>query len=102
MLKTVKTRWNTEVRVESSDLENKNKQTISIYNKNGIRICDQKTYKYSRDFPKSFIHKSNIINTEEWKAEQEIDLSKYPMVDTGEGAPQYTFDLAPETQLALF
>ena len=30
------------------------------------------------------------------------DTDPYPMVDTGEGTPQYTFALAPEAQLSLF
>lgn len=56
----VKTIYNEKIRIDKEDLDNPKKILIPIYNKNGVKIMDQKSYNPKRDLGKCYLHKSNI------------------------------------------
>jgi hypothetical protein len=52
-----------KLRVNQIDLDNSSRVLIPIYNRNGIRILDQKTYNPKKDLGRSLLHKENIWKT---------------------------------------
>ena len=56
----VTTVYNEKLRVNKYDLENPNKILIPIYNRNGIKIYDSKSYNWKHDSGKEMLHKGNI------------------------------------------
>lgn len=56
----VTTVYDEKLRVNKFDLEDSRKTLIPIYNRNGVKITDSKTYDWKKDSGKVMLHKGNI------------------------------------------
>ena len=106
-------RWGNKVRVNQNALNDPDRLSIPVYNKNGVKITDQKTYNPALHLSSAKIHKANIVGTREYEEDQKAleelnerwakkDQPQEPLKVPGEGAPQYTFYAGKDVQLSLF
>lgn len=56
----VNTRYG-KIRINEDDLDDARKTLLPIYDKKGIRIIDHRTYTFSKDGARSYLHRDNII-----------------------------------------
>jgi hypothetical protein len=56
----VTTIYGEKIRVNKRDLEDARKALIPVYNRNGIRIVDSRSYNPKSDLGKTMLHKDNI------------------------------------------
>lgn len=64
--------YGVKVRIDKDDLDNPNRKALPIYNKNGVRITDMRTYDPKKHGGMTHIIRANIVGTPEYEESQKV------------------------------